>query len=91
MDRTLADIGGGCLVVSQFTLAATLRKGNRPGFDKAEDPAIAESLYLRVAERLKDAGLVVATGEFGATMEIELVNDGPVTFWIETHEGRITR
>ena len=90
MDQTLADIGGGCLVVSQFTLAATLRKGNRPGFDKAEDPATAEALYLRVAERLKDAGLPVATGSFGATMEVELVNDGPVTFWIETREGRIT-
>jgi D-aminoacyl-tRNA deacylase len=90
MDRTLHEVGGACLVVSQFTLAATLRRGNRPGFDGAEDPAAAETLYERVVAGLRATGLVVETGRFAATMEVHLVNDGPVTFWIEAHEGRVT-
>lgn len=89
MDRTLADVGGGCLVVSQFTLAGSLKKGNRPGFDQAEDPARAEALYRRVADQLAARGLPVATGTFGAMMEVELVNDGPVTFLLEVKNGRI--
>lgn len=89
MDRTLADVGGGCLVVSQFTLAGSLRKGNRPGFDKAEDPERAEALYLAVARQLADHGLAVATGRFGALMEVDLVNDGPVTFLLEIRDGRV--
>ena len=89
MDRSLADVEGGCLVVSQFTLAATVRKGNRPGFDKAEDPARAEALYLRVAEGLRGAGLPVATGVFGAHMDVALVNDGPVTLLLRARDGRI--
>lgn len=88
-DLSLVDIEGGCLVVSQFTLAASLKKGNRPGYGRAEDPGRAEALYLRVAERLTAAGLTVATGRFGAAMEVELVNDGPVTFLLETRDGRI--
>jgi D-tyrosyl-tRNA(Tyr) deacylase len=89
MDRTLADVGGACLVVSQFTLAGSLKKGNRPGFDKAEDPERAESLYLEVARCLEKHGLEVAAGRFGALMEVELVNDGPVTFLLEVRDGRI--
>jgi len=89
MDRTLADVGGGCLVVSQFTLLGSVRRGNRPGFDRAEDPIRAEPLYEQVAEELRRAGLPVATGVFGAGMRLELVNDGPVTLWIETRAGRI--
>jgi D-tyrosyl-tRNA(Tyr) deacylase len=84
MDRTLAEVGGAVLVVSQFTLAASLVKGNRPGFGRAEEPGRAEALYLRVAAGLSATGLPVGTGRFGATMEVELVNDGPVTLWLET-------
>ena len=89
MDRTLHDVGGACLVVSQFTLAAGLKKGNRPGFDKAEDPERAEALYLEVARRLRGHGLEVATGRFGALMEVDLVNDGPVTFLLQIRDGRV--
>lgn len=89
MDRTLAEVGGACLVVSQFTLAGTVRRGNRPSFDAAARPEHAEPLYLRVVERLRDAGIVTRTGRFGAMMEVELVNDGPVTLLVATREGRI--
>jgi D-tyrosyl-tRNA(Tyr) deacylase len=89
MDRTLAEVGGACLVVSQFTLAACLTKGNRPGFDGAEAPERAEALYLRVAERLHAAGLPVRTGRFAASMEVDLANDGPVTFVLEARGGAI--
>ncbi len=89
MDRTLADVGGGALVVSQFTLAASLARGNRPSFDGAEDPARAEGLYLRVAAGLRAAGLPVATGRFGATMAVDLTNDGPVTFLLTVRGGRV--
>jgi D-tyrosyl-tRNA(Tyr) deacylase len=89
MDRTLADVGGACLVVSQFTLAASLKGGNRPGFDGAEDPPRAEALYLRVAAQLRAAGLPVETGRFGAMMDVELVNDGPVTFLLFTRAGAL--
>ncbi len=89
MDRSLLDVGGGVLVVSQFTLAGSVRKGNRPGFTDAEDPARAEELYLRVAERLRAAGLEVATGRFRADMAVELVNDGPITLMVFARDGRI--
>lgn len=89
MDVALADIGGGCLVVSQFTLAGSLRKGNRPGFDRAEEPARAKALYERVAAGLRELGLPVATGEFGADMEVDLVNDGPVTFFVTVRNGAL--
>ena len=89
MDRSLREVGGACLVVSQFTLAANLKKGNRPGFGRAEDPSRAEALYLRVAEQLRGAGLDVATGRFGASKEVALVGDGPVTLLIECVDGRI--
>ena len=91
MDLTLADVRGSCLVVSQFTLAATLAKGNRPSFEPAEAPGRAEALYLRVAEQLRAAGLPVETGRFGADMQVELVNDGPVTFLVFTRNGALER
>ena len=91
MDRTLADVGGGCLVVSQFTLCASLAKGNRPSFEPAEAPARAEALYLRVADQLRAAGLPVATGRFGADMAVELVNDGPVTFIVQAKGGALLK
>jgi D-tyrosyl-tRNA(Tyr) deacylase len=89
MDRTLADVAGACLVVSQFTLAGTVRRGNRPGFDRAEDPVPAEALYLRVVARLEQGGLPVATGRFGAAMRVQLVNDGPVTLLLRTRDGKL--
>lgn len=89
MDLDLAAVGGGCLVVSQFTLAGTVRKGRRPGFDAAEAPERAEGLYMRVADALRAQGLPVQTGRFGASMEVELVNDGPVTLLVFTREGSV--
>jgi D-aminoacyl-tRNA deacylase len=91
MDLTLAEVGGACLVISQFTLCASLAKGNRPSFEPAEAPARAEVLYLRVAEGLRAAGLPVATGRFGADMAVELVNDGPVTFLVATSGGALVK
>ena len=78
-DRSLLDVGGGALVVSQFTLLADTRKGNRPSFTGAAPPGQAEPLYERFCDELRALGLRVATGTFGARMEVELVNDGPVT------------
>ncbi len=78
-DRSLLDVGGGALVVSQFTLIADTAKGNRPSFSGAARPEVAEPLYERFAETLRSLGVEVATGVFGAHMEVELVNDGPVT------------
>lgn len=89
MDRSVGEIGGGCLVVSQFTLAAELRHGNRPDFTAAADPAIAEPLYRRVADGLAAAGLPVATGRFGAAMQVELTNDGPVTVVLTVRDGKV--
>lgn len=83
-DRTLADVGGGLLVVSQFTLYGDTRRGRRPGFSEAAPPAIAEPLYDRFVARLRERhGRDVATGEFGAMMDVDLVNDGPVTLILE--------
>ena len=84
MNRSVIDIGGAALGVSQFTLAADTRTGNRPGFSTAEAPARGEALYLRFADALRDLGVSVATGEFGADMRVALVNDGPVTIWIDS-------
>jgi D-tyrosyl-tRNA(Tyr) deacylase len=89
MDRTLAETGGGCLVVSQFTLAGSVRKGRRPGFGGAEDPPRAQALVERLADGLRAAGLPVASGRFGARMQVALVNDGPVTFVLDAQDGRV--
>ncbi|MEM8963390.1 MAG: D-aminoacyl-tRNA deacylase [Acidobacteriota bacterium] len=84
MNRNAEQAGGGFLVVSQFTLAGQpLARGRRPSFDAAP-PAVAEPLVDRVVDRLRQAGQAVATGRFGADMKVELVNDGPVTFVLET-------
>jgi D-tyrosyl-tRNA(Tyr) deacylase len=91
MDLAISDAGAACLVVSQFTLAASLTKGNRPSFEPAEGPARAEILYGRVIDQLRVAGLTVQTGRFGADMQIELVNDGPVTFLVFVRNGRLLR
>ena len=78
-DRSLLDTGGAALVVSQFTLLADTARGNRPSFTRAARPEAAEPLVVGFAEALRDLGLPVATGVFGARMRVELVNDGPVT------------
>lgn len=83
MNRSVEEIGGGVLVVSQFTLAARTRKGRRPSYTDAAAPADAEPLYERFAARLAARDLTVATGRFGAMMDVELVNDGPVTILLE--------
>jgi D-tyrosyl-tRNA(Tyr) deacylase len=89
MDLAAAEVGGAVLVVSQFTLAGSVHKGNRPGFDRAEEPGRAQTLYERVADRLREVGLPVETGRFAAMMEVELVNDGPVTFIVEARAGSL--
>lgn len=83
MNLSCLDIGGEVLVVSQFTLAGDCTKGRRPGFDNAADPEAAERLYQKFIEQVLESGLRVATGEFGADMQVELINDGPVTFTLE--------
>ncbi len=83
MNRSLLDTGGGLLVVSQFTLAAETRKGTRPGFSTAAAPADGERLYEHVVALARHRVREVATGRFGADMQVSLINDGPVTFWLE--------
>lgn len=84
MNRSLLDIGGSALVVSQFTLAADTSRGNRPGFSSAAKPEEGRQLYEYFAKALEKLGIKVETGEFGADMQVSLVNDGPVTIWIDT-------
>jgi D-aminoacyl-tRNA deacylase len=83
MNRSLLEVQKGMLVVSQFTLYGDCKKGNRPSFSDAAAPAEAEKLYEHFVQRLRDAGLAVATGLFGARMNVALTNDGPVTFILE--------
>ena len=83
MNRSVQEVGGGLLVVSQFTLYGDTRKGRRPSFIDAARPEIAIPLYERFVELLRATGRPVATGEFGAMMDVELVNDGPVTLILE--------
>lgn len=84
MNLSVRDAGGGALVVSQFTLSADTSRGNRPGFSTAAAPAEGERLYQYFADRMRAEGLTVAQGRFGADMAVHLVNDGPVTIWLET-------
>ncbi|MFQ5702029.1 MAG: D-aminoacyl-tRNA deacylase [Acidobacteriota bacterium] len=84
MGRSVLDVGGEILVISEFTLAGSLRRGHRPSFDGAAPAPAAEAIYRRVAEVLHERGIPVRTGVFGAMMQVELVNDGPVTFVLET-------
>ncbi len=83
-DRSLLDVGGEALVVSQFTLIADTAKGNRPSFTRAAAPELAERLYERFCDALRDVGVAVESGIFGARMDVELVNSGPVTIVLET-------
>jgi D-aminoacyl-tRNA deacylase len=84
MDRSVVHTGGAVLVVSQFTLYGDMRKGRRPSFDDAAPPAAAREIYEGVVRELRSSGLAVATGEFQAMMQVELVNDGPVTILIDS-------
>ena len=83
MNRSVRDLGGSALVVSQFTLAADTSRGTRPGFSTAASPEEGRRLYERFAAALAGAGVPVETGRFGADMQVSLVNDGPVTIWLE--------
>ncbi len=89
MNLSLSEIndgGGAMLIVSQFTLLGDARKGRRPSFTGAAPPAVAEPLYEAFVQAVQRRGVVVQTGEFGADMTVEIVNDGPVTLWVETPE-----
>ena len=84
MNRSVIDTRGSALVVSQFTLAADTSRGNRPGFSTAAPPAEGERLYRHFADQMTSLGIPTETGQFGADMKVSLVNDGPVTIWIDT-------
>ena len=84
MNLNVTQAGNAALVISQFTLAADTKRGNRPGFSYAAPPAEGEALYLAFADALRGHGLNVATGQFGADTKVSLVNDGPVTIWLDT-------
>ena len=84
MNRSVVDTGGAALVVSQFTLAADTSRGNRPGFSTAAPPEEGKRLYEHFSDCLRREGITVANGEFGADMDVALVNQGPVTIWLDT-------
>jgi D-aminoacyl-tRNA deacylase len=84
MDRSVVEVGGSVLVVSQFTLYGDMRKGRRPSFDDAASPEVARALYEAVVRELRTAQVPVATGQFQAMMRVELVNDGPVTVLVDS-------
>ncbi|MHB1630165.1 MAG: D-aminoacyl-tRNA deacylase [Bacilli bacterium] len=86
MNDSLLDIGGALLSVSQFTLYGNVRNGRRPSYTAAARPEIAQPLYDRFNALLRDTGMIVRTGRFGAMMDVELVNDGPVTLWLDTDD-----
>jgi D-tyrosyl-tRNA(Tyr) deacylase len=83
MNRSLVDTGGTALIISQFTLAADTSRGNRPGFSAAAAPADGEMLYNLLCETVAAMGITVGKGQFGGDMQVSLVNDGPVTVWLE--------
>jgi D-tyrosyl-tRNA(Tyr) deacylase len=83
MNKSLLDVGGAALIVSQFTLAADTSRGNRPGFSAAATPETGRALYERFCAQMAALGIPVATGAFGADMAVTLTNDGPVTLWLE--------
>lgn len=83
MNRSLTDVGGSALIVSQFTLAADTSRGNRPGFSQAAQPDVGHALYQAFVADLTALGIPTATGQFGADMAVSLVNDGPVTIWLD--------
>ncbi|MCC5858762.1 MAG: D-tyrosyl-tRNA(Tyr) deacylase [Ectothiorhodospiraceae bacterium] len=88
MNLSLTDVGGGLLLVPQFTLSADTRKGMRPSFTPAAEPAQGERLFGYVLQQARSVHSPVSAGRFGADMQVELVNDGPVTFWLEVSPGR---
>jgi D-tyrosyl-tRNA(Tyr) deacylase len=90
MNRSLTEVGGEALVVSQFTLLGSVRKGRRPSFTAAAPPEIAELLVESLAAALEERGVPTAQGRFGAMMEVELTNDGPVTLVLEVSRGRVS-
>jgi D-tyrosyl-tRNA(Tyr) deacylase len=87
MNLSVGDISGRILAISQFTLAGSVKKGRRPSFDKAEQPERAEKIFSMFLEHLRDQGIVVETGVFAAMMEVHIVNDGPVTFVLESRKA----
>ncbi|MEM1183309.1 MAG: D-aminoacyl-tRNA deacylase [Acidobacteriota bacterium] len=89
MNLDIREAGGAFLIVSQFTLGASLRKGRRPSFNESAPPQEAEPLVEALIEALKIRDFEVATGRFGADMQVELINDGPVTFVLEVRDGRV--
>jgi D-aminoacyl-tRNA deacylase len=88
MNRSLTEVGGGVLLISQFTLLGRTTNGRRPSFDGAAPPDLAKRLYEQVAADLRACGTQVETGVFAAHMQVALVNDGPVTFVVDSREGR---
>lgn len=84
MNQSLLDVGGGLLLVPQFTLAADTKKGTRASFTRAASPEVAQAFFGRLVSACRERFGVVATGRFGANMQVSLVNDGPVTFWLES-------
>ncbi len=84
MNRSILDIGGAALIVSQFTLAADTKRGNRPGFSAAADPQTGNALYSFFTSQIGALGIQTANGQFGADMQVSLTNDGPVTIWMDT-------
>ncbi len=89
MNKSVVDIGGGILLISQFTLLGEVSRGRRPSFSNAGDPELARGLIDLATEWFRSRGIHVETGEFGAKMEVELVNDGPVTLTIELRDGKV--